>query len=110
MLADWDRCFPHCEPIGHHLRVAFPERWVRFHSLPESKQQGLGGAFAERVQEVFGRISVHPKLHAEVYADIRKAVVTKFPYCVFYRAEAARVEVIAVFHSSRNPSIWQGRA
>lgn len=38
MLADWDRRFPHCEPIGHHLRVAFPERWVRFHSLPGSKR------------------------------------------------------------------------
>lgn len=38
MLADWDRCFPNCEPIGHHLRVAFPERWVRFHSLPGSKR------------------------------------------------------------------------
>jgi hypothetical protein len=38
MLDDWDRCFPNCEPIGHHLRVAFAERWVRFHSLPESKR------------------------------------------------------------------------
>ncbi len=38
MLADWDRCFPDCEPIGHHLRVTFPERWVRFHSLPGSKR------------------------------------------------------------------------
>jgi hypothetical protein len=38
MLADWDRCFPNCEPIGHRLRVAFPDRWVRFHSLPESKR------------------------------------------------------------------------
>jgi hypothetical protein len=38
MLADWDRCFPSCQPIGHHLRVAFPERWLRFHSLPGSKR------------------------------------------------------------------------
>lgn len=38
MLADWDRCYPQCEPIGHHLRAAFPERWVRFHSLPGSKR------------------------------------------------------------------------
>jgi hypothetical protein len=38
MLIDWDRCFPHCEPIGHHLRVGFPERWVRFHSLQGSKR------------------------------------------------------------------------
>lgn len=38
MLADWDRCFPNCEPIGHHLRAAFPDRWVRFHSLSGSKR------------------------------------------------------------------------
>ena len=38
MLADWARYFPHCEPIGHHLRAAFPEQWVRFHSLPGSKR------------------------------------------------------------------------
>jgi hypothetical protein len=38
MLADWDRYFPHFEPIGHRLRAAFPERWVRFHSLPGSKR------------------------------------------------------------------------
>lgn len=38
MLANWDCCFPDCEPIGHRLRVAFPKRWVRFHSLPGSKR------------------------------------------------------------------------
>ncbi len=38
MLADWDRYFPKCDPIGHCLRAAFADRWVRFHSLPESKR------------------------------------------------------------------------
>ena len=38
MLTDWQTQFPHCEPVGYHLRVAFPDRWVRFHSLPESKR------------------------------------------------------------------------
>jgi hypothetical protein len=38
MLAEWDRHFPDCEPIGHHLPLAFPDRWVRFHSLPGSKR------------------------------------------------------------------------
>ena len=44
MLADWDRCFPNCEPIGYHLGVVFPERWVRFHSLPGSKRYPEGSA------------------------------------------------------------------
>jgi hypothetical protein len=38
MLADWNRWFSDCDPIGHHLRVAHIERWIRFHSLPESKR------------------------------------------------------------------------
>jgi plasmid stabilization system protein ParE len=75
----------------------------------EGQQTGLGVDFVARVQQVFDRISANPQLHGVVFADIRKAVVTRFPYCVFYRAEAARVEVIAVFHSKRDPSMWQGR-
>ncbi len=76
----------------------------------EGQRPGLGVDFAERVQRVFDRIAANPQQHAVVFADIRKAVVTRFPYCVFYRADATRVEVIAVFHSRRDPSVWQGRA
>jgi plasmid stabilization system protein ParE len=76
----------------------------------EGRRPGLGCDFAERVQEVFDNIGANPNVHAVVLADVRKAVVRRFPYCVYYRAESARVEVIAVFHTSRNPSIWQDRA
>lgn len=76
----------------------------------ENQRPGLGADFVARVQQVFDRISANPLLHGVVFSDIRKAVVTRFPYCVFYRPGAARVEVIAVFHSKRDPSIWQGRA
>lgn len=38
MLADWQRGFPGCEPVAHHLRAAFPDRWARFHSLPEARR------------------------------------------------------------------------
>jgi hypothetical protein len=37
-LDNWDSRFPNCQPVAHWLRVAFPELWVRFHSLPESKR------------------------------------------------------------------------
>jgi toxin ParE1/3/4 len=76
----------------------------------ENKKPGLGVDFVARVQRVFDRIAANPLMHGVVFADIRKAVVTRFPYCVFYRPETTRVEVIAVFHSRRDPSIWQSRA
>lgn len=38
MLELWSSSFPGCEPIAHLLRTQLPQRWVRFHSLPESKR------------------------------------------------------------------------
>jgi toxin ParE1/3/4 len=75
----------------------------------EAQRAGLGLDFMARVQRVFDRIGANPRMHRVVLGDIRKAVVTRFPYCVFYRPYADRVEVIAVFHSSRDPTVWQGR-
>lgn len=34
----WELRWPACPPIGYELRTAYPERWVRFHSLPGSKR------------------------------------------------------------------------
>ena len=76
----------------------------------DGKRPGLGPEFLAEVQNVFDRIAANPLMHQVVFADIRKGVVRRFPYCVFYRPQQDRVEVIAVFHSSRDPSSWQSRA
>jgi plasmid stabilization system protein ParE len=75
----------------------------------DAQRPGLGVAFATQVRDVFARIGANPQLHAVVFADVRKAVVARFPYCVYYRVEATRIQVLAVFHSRRDPSIWQAR-
>lgn len=75
----------------------------------EAQRAGLGVLFAARVQDVFDRIAANPLMHGVVFADARKALVSRFPYAVYYRAEPSRVQVIAVIHTSRDPSIWQGR-
>lgn len=36
--AYWQAKYPACPAIPYVLRDAYPERWVRFHSLPESKR------------------------------------------------------------------------
>lgn len=38
MLEDWGRAFPGCEPLAYRMRGRLPARWVRFHSLPDSKR------------------------------------------------------------------------
>ena len=34
----WESNYPDCPAIGYLLRKAFPDRWFRIHSLPESKR------------------------------------------------------------------------
>ena len=75
----------------------------------ERQRPGLGPAFAAAVQEVFNRIAAQPQLHPVVLRDIRRAVVRGFPYCVYYRERPSTVVVLSVFHTSRDPSVWQGR-
>jgi plasmid stabilization system protein ParE len=75
----------------------------------DQQQPGLGADFVARVRDVISRVAANPKLHAAVYQDVRKAVVTKFPYIVLDREEAGELLVVAVFHTSRDPADWQSR-
>lgn len=76
----------------------------------EGQKPGLGNDFVAEVQQVLGTIANHPPRYPVVLGDVREALVPRFPYCVYYRVKTDHVVVLAVFHTSRDPSIWQGRA
>lgn len=38
LSALWQRQWPQGPPVAHELRSHYPDRWVRFHSLPGSKR------------------------------------------------------------------------
>lgn len=76
----------------------------------EERREGLGPAFAAAVQRVVDRIASQPDFYAQVYRGVREALVAGYPYCVYYRAEPNQIVVLSIFHSARDPSIWQGRA
>lgn len=75
----------------------------------ESRRPGLGESFAAAVQAVLDRIAAQPEFYAFVEGDAREAAVRGYPYCVYYRVEPGRVVVLAIFHTSRDPAIWQAR-
>ena len=95
-------------PVIFHraARAEFDEA----HAWYEKQRPGLGEEFSERVHEVLNSIATFPEIHQCTYKDVRRAVVRRFPYLILYRIKPSRVRVIAVFHSRRNPAIWQARA
>lgn len=76
----------------------------------EGQRPGLGDDFLAAFEAVYARIAATPQVHRAIYREVRRGLTRRFPYGVFYRVHADRVEVIAVYHTSRDPSGWQSRA
>jgi toxin ParE1/3/4 len=75
----------------------------------ESKRVGLALDFIAEIDRCVSLAAEKPSQHAAVRGDIRRVMVNRFPYSVYFRAEQRRIVVLAVFHSSRNPAIWLTR-
>ncbi|HEV3260659.1 MAG TPA: type II toxin-antitoxin system RelE/ParE family toxin [Gemmataceae bacterium] len=76
----------------------------------EQQRTGLGAAFLARVSVALDQIAAMPELYGIIWHDVRFCRLRRFPYVVYYRALADRVEVLAVLHGNRDPSVWQSRA
>ncbi|CAN1208959.1 type II toxin-antitoxin system RelE/ParE family toxin [Tumidithrix helvetica PCC 7403] len=75
----------------------------------EQQRTGLGVDFLMCVAEILEHIESLPEAYEIIYEDVRRAVVRKFPYLILYKVEPDRVVVLAVFHSKRDPQVWQDR-
>jgi len=72
----------------------------------EDQRAGLGEEFLGAVEASFDAIQEFPEMFAPLHGEVRRAVVSRFPYAVFYRIEPKRVVVLAVLHMARDPKLW----
>ena len=75
----------------------------------ESVATGLGALFRAEIGRQAQRILANPLQSPLMLADIRRARLRRFPYGLFFRPFDDAIYVIACFHSSRDPAIWQSR-
>ncbi|WP_407186377.1 type II toxin-antitoxin system RelE/ParE family toxin [Bradyrhizobium centrosematis] len=66
--------------------------------------------FRDALRAALIRIAEHPKQFAPAYKDLRRALLRRFPYIVVFRERDDAVYVIAIFHTSREPLVWQRRS
>ena len=81
----------------------------RAYAWYEHERPGLGEELLAEVQTALDQIQESPQLHAVVYRDVRRALVRRFPYAVYYRIEPKRLAVIALYHAKRDPTRWRSR-
>ena len=74
------------------------------------QRNDLDREFIQCIDEVLSRVVGSPFLFPIVYRHLRRAVVRRFPFAVFYEVTPDEIQVIAVFHSRRDPETWKNRA
>jgi hypothetical protein len=69
----------------------------------ERKAPGLGEEFLRMFYACLEGIKRNPLGSARVHHDIRRSLLRRFPYAVYFRAKDNELIVFGLFHCARNP-------
>lgn len=75
----------------------------------EARRSGLGHDFLDEVVTTLSNIAETPLRYPNLHRDIRRALIHRFPFAIYFQVLTQTVVVIAVLHGSRNPRRWKGR-
>jgi toxin ParE1/3/4 len=77
----------------------------------ERQKPGLGEEFLESLDKASQAILQNPATYRTRYKKkVRAFLVERFPYLILYVLQKNDVNVISVFHTSRDPKVWKKRA
>jgi len=69
----------------------------------------VADAFFQRINFSLEIIKKSPLSFQEIHKTLRKFTVMKFPFVIYYQVVDYTIQIIAIFHTSRNPKIWTER-
>jgi toxin ParE1/3/4 len=75
----------------------------------ETQVPGLGSQFLLSIDATLSSIQRTPELYPVIHKNVRRSLIRRFPYGVFYVAKQDRIVVLAVLHARRDPQSWKDR-
>jgi hypothetical protein len=77
----------------------------------EMQQIGLGSSFYKTLDHSVSFISNNPLGCRVIYKNVRRFVIKKFPFGIYYHVDSSKLEIqiIGVFHFKRSPKILKRR-
>ena len=92
------------------FRPQAEEEFAEAQAWYASRSPGLGQQFVTCVQATVETLRRVPEQFPRAEGEVRRALVRRFPYAVLYLVDLESIAVVAVFHTSRDPATWRGRA
>jgi plasmid stabilization system protein ParE len=75
----------------------------------EEQRSSLGREFMAAVEAKLEQVQAGPKQFPRVRGSIRRTIVHRFPYGIFFVENSESINVIAVMHHARDPKHWRRR-
>jgi plasmid stabilization system protein ParE len=75
----------------------------------EDQRAGLGNQLLDEIESVMERVVHSPFQFPQIRDEVRRALLRRFPYSVYFRMSHETVDIIAVLHQHRDPRTWQTR-
>jgi toxin ParE1/3/4 len=73
----------------------------------KEKVPGLGTDFLAVIERALESIQENPARFPVIYRNVRRALIRRFPYGIFYFLEGESIIVLGVMHTARNPAKWR---
>jgi len=75
----------------------------------EDREIGLGLRFLRAIRTSLQHITDNPLMFPIIEADLRRALLHKFPYSIYFVNEPEVIAIVAVLHQHRRPGTWKFR-
>ena len=76
----------------------------------EEQREGLGREFLEEISVAIDAVQADPMRFQAIFRTLRRALVHRFPYGIFFIARPDTIIVVAAMHLARNPRRIHRRA
>jgi len=75
----------------------------------EEQALGLGREFLDAVDRRIAEVRAMPQRFPQVTPRLRRAMLERFPYAIFFTLTGETIQVVACMHGRRHPARWQRR-
>ena len=86
-----------------------PEAHINISEAAVSYQQretGLGQRFLDEIHQSLRSISMMPLRFPVIESGVRRLLLHRFPYAVYFVVESNHITIIAVLHQHQAPQSW----
>lgn len=74
-----------------------------------SRSPVAAGRFLDAVDEAMSSIEASPERYPVILGRLRRVLLRRFPYAVYFKVYPSTITVVGVIHGHRHPETWLRR-